>query len=80
MEPFANEKKKNRFAQPRANLRGTFSVWIVHWQMARPFTVKNLNFEQKRVMGFYLPDSLKSKPLPEIESMRVLKGALKLLA
>ena len=46
------KRKSIRFAQPRANLRGTFSVSIVHWQMARPFTVKNLNFEQKMGYGF----------------------------
>ena len=57
------KRKRIRFAQPRANLRGTFSVWIVHWRMAQPFTVKNLNFEQKMGYGFYLPDSLMSQPL-----------------
>ena len=31
--------------------------------MAQPFTVKNLNFEQKMGYGFYLPDSLMSQPL-----------------
>ena len=46
------KRKSIRFAQPRVNLRGTFSVSIVHWQMARPFTVKNLNFEQKMGYGF----------------------------
>ena len=62
------KRKKIRFAQPRANLRGTFSVWIVHWRMAQPFTVKNLNFEQKMGYGFYLPDSLMSQPLETIYS------------
>ena len=74
VEPFANERKNIRFAQPRANLRGTFSVSIVHWQMVQPFTVQNLNFELKLGYGFCLPDSLKSQPLviTNAEKKRIL--------
>ena len=72
VEPFANEKKNIRFAQPRANLRGTFSV---HWRMAQPFMVKNLNFEQKMGYGFYLPDSLMSQPLVEL-IVKIVKSYL----
>ena len=36
----------------QANLRGTFFDSRVHWQMAQPFAVQNLNYEYKRGSWF----------------------------
>ena len=56
-EPFANERKNIRF---ECGLIMIFMVLFFHWEMAQPFTVQTLNFEQKRGSQFCLPDLLKS--------------------
>ena len=44
-ELFANERKSIRFESGRMMI---LRILLFDWQMAQPFAVQNLNFEQKR--------------------------------
>ena len=50
--PFANEPEK----VPRKSsiVRIQALCFFFHWQMAKPFAVQNLNFEQKRGSTFFV--------------------------